>query len=140
MSTDSESGEEHSSEQQQPDICGYEKDNGEPCQIPVSDGGTCHQHPDPDEEANDEEVEEAVEEADTQGGTSESTEGREDAETILYCFPRAAMRTEDVQVLKEALNAEGYFLEPSSGDGDQVMIQRAKSESEEMDIESILDS
>lgn len=55
------------------------------------------------------------------GGSSGGPSG---PKTVLYCFPRQATTADDIRTIEEALNEEGYSIEPSEGEGDKFMIQR----------------
>lgn len=66
------------------------------------------------------------------GSTTEEQNGT----TLLYCSPRAALSTEDVRQIRDALEEEGYILTPSEG-GKNLMIQREDG-STSFDMEEVL--
>jgi len=121
--TESETENETSTNTESPPTCGYEKEDGEPCQIPVeSEDQSCHIEG--HQPLDDDDVEDAAEESETSENTGGSEESGNSKKTVLYCFPREALREEDLAEIAETLEDAGYTLSTSEGEGDNLLIQR----------------
>lgn len=64
-------------------------------------------------------------------------EESEKMKTMLYAFPREALRASDLKEIRDALEDAGYSM-TTSEDGDNVMIQRPKETGTNVNVTDVL--
>ena len=69
----------------------------------------------------------------TEADTTEEENSNSSGQTLLYGFPRKAMRTEDLKNIRDALEEEGYKFRYSEDSGN-LLIERDEESGEDADF------